>query len=292
MGTRGDWREYSRVNIKKLIFDRANMPDLSEATAESNRLKQLCKEARENVISELTIVLNDISDVYIQSLLEKAKKVHAFDEQTFILHMFPKNFQTRDAIAANQGPQAAPHQEIIAQIGAIRSLVDALKEISRIARQAGSHIVRLERTKRKNTWSGTNVFIGHGRAHAWRDLKDFIKDRLHLPYDEFNRVPIARITNVTRLSQMLDAAAVAFIVLTAEDEQSDGSVRGRMNVIHEAGLFQGRLGFTRAIVLLEEGCEAFSNIDGLGQIRFPAGNIAAKFEEIRRVLEREGIIGK
>ena len=64
----------------------------------------------------------------------------------------------------------------------------------------------------------------------------------------------------------------------------------RMNVVHEAGLFQGRLGFTRAVVMLEEGCEQFSNIEGLGQIRFPHGNIAAAFEEVRRVLEREGLI--
>ena len=63
-----------------------------------------------------------------------------------------------------------------------------------------------------------------------------------------------------------------------------------MNAVHEAGLFQGRLGFMRAIVLLEEGCEQFSNIEGLGQIRFPCGNISAAFEEIRRVLEREGLI--
>jgi predicted nucleotide-binding protein len=63
-----------------------------------------------------------------------------------------------------------------------------------------------------------------------------------------------------------------------------------MNVIHEVGLFQGRLGFTRAIVLVEEGCQEFSNIQGLGQIRFPVGNISACFEEVRRVLEREAVI--
>jgi predicted nucleotide-binding protein len=78
--------------------------------------------------------------------------------------------------------------------------------------------------------------------------------------------------------------------MTGEDEQADGKMHARMNVIHEAGLFQGRLGFSRAIVVLEEGCEEFSNIEGLGQIRFPKGNIKAAFEEIRRVLEREGII--
>jgi predicted nucleotide-binding protein len=56
------------------------------------------------------------------------------------------------------------------------------------------------------------------------------------------------------------------------------------------GLFQGRLGFTKAIVLLEDGCEEFSNIEGLGQIRFPKANITSKFEEIRLVLEREGLL--
>jgi predicted nucleotide-binding protein len=90
---------------------------------------------------------------------------------------------------------------------------------------------------------------------------------------------------------MLDAAAIAFMVMTAEDEQVDGKLRARMNVIHEAGLFQGRIGFTKAIVLLEEGCEEFTNISGLGQIHFSKGKIADAFEEIRRVLEREGLIG-
>jgi hypothetical protein len=51
----------------------------------------------------------------------------------------------------------------------------------------------------------------------------------------------------------------------------------------------GRLGFTKAIVLLEDGCEEFSNIEGLGQMRFPKGNIKSKFEDIRLVLAREGL---
>jgi predicted nucleotide-binding protein len=78
--------------------------------------------------------------------------------------------------------------------------------------------------------------------------------------------------------------------MTGEDELADGKIHARMNVVHEAGLFQGRLGFTKAIILLEEGCEEFSNVQGLGQIRFPRGNIRAAFEEIRQVLEREGLV--
>jgi hypothetical protein len=77
--------------------------------------------------------------------------------------------------------------------------------------------------------------------------------------------------------------------MTAEDEQLDGTTRARENVVHELGLFQGRLGFNRAIILLEEGCSEFSNIVGLIQIRFPKDKIGAAFEEIRQVLEREQI---
>ena len=113
---------------------------------------------------------------------------------------------------------------------------------------------------------------------------------MRLPWDEFNRVPVAGIPNTVRLSTMLDAAAIAFLVLTGEDEMADERVQARMNVIHEAGLLQGRLGFNRAIILLEEGCEEFSNIEGLGQIRFPKNNIRAAFHDIQLVLEREGLI--
>jgi predicted nucleotide-binding protein len=78
--------------------------------------------------------------------------------------------------------------------------------------------------------------------------------------------------------------------MTAEEEHLDATLHARPNVIHEVGLFQGHLGLTRAIVLLEEGCSEFSNIIGLSQIRFPHGDIRARFEEVRRVLEREGLL--
>ena len=159
-----------------------------------------------------------------------------------------------------------------------------------MSKLAASHLAKRERYALRAREVGTNVFIGHGGSRVWKDLKDFVQDRLGLPWDEFNRVPVAGVTNVARLSEMLDDAAVAFLVMTAEGEQADGEWHARMNVVHEAGLFQGRPGFTKAIVLLEEGCEEFSNIQGLGQIRFPEGNVAPAFEEIRRVLEREGLI--
>jgi len=57
-----------------------------------------------------------------------------------------------------------------------------------------------------------------GRSLIWRELKDFIEDRLRLPVDEFNRVPVAGVTNIARLSEMLDAAAIAFLIMTGEEK--------------------------------------------------------------------------
>jgi predicted nucleotide-binding protein len=134
------------------------------------------------------------------------------------------------------------------------------------------------------------VFIGHGRSPVWRELKDLLENRLHLKVVEFNSVSAAGVATAARLSEMLKSASFAFVVMTAEDLQPDGKTRARENVVHEAGLFQGRLGFERAVILLEDGCEEFSNIHGMGQIRFPKNDISARFEEIRQVLEREKLL--
>ena len=139
--------------------------------------------------------------------------------------------------------------------------------------------------------AGDRVFIGHGRSAVWRELKDFLQDRLSLPWEEFNRESVSGIATTERLGQMLDVSTFAFLVMTAEDEHADSSRHARANVIHEVGLFQGRLGNRRAIMLVEDGCEQFSNVHGLTHIPFPHGRIDAVFEEIRRVLEREGLAG-
>jgi Predicted nucleotide-binding protein containing TIR-like domain len=138
--------------------------------------------------------------------------------------------------------------------------------------------------------AGQKIFIGHGHSLVWRVLQNFLQTRLHLTTDEFNSVSTAGIASSNRLEEMLNNAAFAFLILTAEDEQPDGTLRPRENVVHEAGLFQGKLGFTKAILLLEERCEKFSNAIGLGHIQFPPGNIEATFEQVREVLEREKVI--
>ncbi len=131
---------------------------------------------------------------------------------------------------------------------------------------------------------GGTIFIGHGRSVVWRELKDYIKERLGYPTDEFESVPTAGVHTADRLTAMLDSAGFAFLVLTAEDESVKGQRRARQNVVHEVRLFQGRLGFDRAVLVIEDGCELFSNVAGLGHIRFPKGKIDACFHKVHEVL--------
>ena len=168
----------------------------------------------------------------------------------------------------NQGFKLPPHLSVLSEAASIRETIEVIENLAVLTCKTRSHISR-QHTQSRQT--GTTIFIGHGHSRVWLELKDFLTDRLHLQVDEFNRVPVAGTTTIDRLKQMLDMAFFAFLIMTGEDEQPDGKVHARLNVVHEAGLFQGRLGFKRAIIMCEERCEGFSNIDGLSQIRFPKG---------------------
>jgi hypothetical protein len=134
-----------------------------------------------------------------------------------------------------------------------------------------------------------SVFIGHGRCKDWEQIRDRLT-ALRIEVDEFNVYPTAGITTVDRLSQMLNRACFAILVVTAEDKQADGHFNPRLNVVHEIGLFQGRLGFQKSIIVKEKRAARFSNIDGLTYIPYAKGKIAGAFPEIEKALIRERVI--
>ncbi len=130
------------------------------------------------------------------------------------------------------------------------------------------------------------VFIGHGRSRQWDKLKS------HLQYKHGFRIEAyetgARAGHTIRdiLDSMTEKASLALLVLTGEDK-TETAVRARQNVIHECGLFQGRLGFDRAILLVEDGVEMASNFDGIQQLRFKKGRISEVFGDVITTIRRE-----
>jgi predicted nucleotide-binding protein len=131
------------------------------------------------------------------------------------------------------------------------------------------------------------VFIGHGHDPQWRDLKDHLHEKHHFDVTAYEIGSREGHTVRDILEEMLDESAIALLVMTGEDKTDSGALRARQNVVHEAGLFQGRLGFTRAIVLREEGTEEFSNLAGIHEIRFPKGGIRETFGDVVAFLNRE-----
>jgi hypothetical protein len=134
------------------------------------------------------------------------------------------------------------------------------------------------------------VFIGHGRSPLWSQVERFIERELNIATVDYESEPHAGESIVPILEGMLQKATFAVLILTAEDETRQGSKRARQNVIHEAGLFQGLLGFRRAIILRQEGVEEFSNVAGLQYISFAGDNIDQTFWPLRQVLKREGML--
>ena len=290
-GTRGDWFEYSAEDVKALIRERAGNPDLGPANVLCEQAVRAFDIQKSNISSVLEAATVDPSDGFLNRIVNELDCLSIANKSQIIHVQRPSGgFMTRDTLALGQGTWTPAHVAVLSEALTVRYALETTAKLAKLARQAGSHLSRRQSRRQRAATVGTNVFIGHGRSHLWRELKDFVEVRLKLPVDEFNRIPVAGVTNIERLSEMMGAAAIALLVMTGEDEQPDGKLRARMNVVHEAGLFQGRLGFSRAIVLLEEGCEEFSNIAGLGQIRFPRGEIRSSFEEIREVFEREGLL--
>jgi len=145
---------------------------------------------------------------------------------------------------------------------------------------SGSELERMLRDSVK-------VFIGHGRSEQWRYLKDHLQDKQGFEVVAYEVGARAGYTIAEVLDEMSEKASIAFLIHTAEDEDKEGQLHARENTIHETGLFQGKLGRKRAIVILEDGCNEYTNLAGIQQLRYSRGNIKEVFGDVISILYRE-----
>lgn len=292
-GTTGDW-EIRRVDeVKAEIEERAGKPDLSVSKEQSDGLRpeveKLIQRAR-SVAAKLPRPYDD----YVKENVERLDHLKLASESLLAQHQMQGvtgQFITRDMQALEGGAQLAGHQVMIAKVRYIRSPYRVAESLATICERLGMHLEGEDpQVEKMITQLGNKVFIGHGGASAdYQTLGIWLTDQ-GLEWEVFDRKPTAGMSIKERLTEMLNNAQIAFLLMTSEDETAEGKSVARANVIHEVGLFQGRLGWMKAIILLEEGCEEFSNIVGVGQIRYPKGNIKAVFDDIRQVLVRENVL--
>jgi predicted nucleotide-binding protein len=136
----------------------------------------------------------------------------------------------------------------------------------------------------------TKIFLGHGRNSLWAKVQLHLQNDLGLEPVVWESESRSGEHVVDVLKKMLGSCGFAVIVVIGEDTTEFGSKRARQNVVHEIGLFQGRIGFERVAVLIQDGVEGFSNIDGLQRIYFPQERIEMAFHELDRMLKREGLL--
>jgi sugar/nucleoside kinase (ribokinase family) len=141
-------------------------------------------------------------------------------------------------------------------------------------------------TNRANSGSKSSVFIGHGRSLLYLKVQNYLM-QLSIDVKLYESESRSGYHIVDILKKMVNECNFAVLVLTAEDESVDGNFRARQNVLHEIGLFQGRYGFEKVVLLIEDGVEKFSNVEGLQYIPFNGSQIEQTFHELERVLKRE-----
>lgn len=291
-GTKGEWRSFRADEVEAHIEALAGHPDLCGPSSTSEELRPvvdaLIHRARSNAAK-----IPPPHDDYLKETLQELSRVSLPSVKTLAEALMSTTsgvFAVRDTQALEGGWQPSAHQIALARVMHIRSPYAVATRLAAVCERLGRHLEGEGSMEGQSLVQlGQKVFIGHGGASMeYLRLGVWLTDR-GLEWEVFDRVPTAGLSTKERLLEMLDNAQFAFLFLTPEDEDAEGKMNARANVIHEVGLFQGRLGWTKAIVLLESGCEEFSNIKGIGQIRYPRGNIRAAFDEIRQVLEREGV---
>lgn len=291
-GTTGDWEQFNADDVVSHVRQLAGGPDLSQQFAMSDEIRPQVEVLIERARS-LAAKLPDLRDSYLTDKVEDLQRVSVVSEDQIARKLASAGGQimTRDMQALEGGWQPSGHQLVQAQVLGIRAPYRAAEQLASLCEKIGRHIEGEEPgSVAAVTQLGSKVFIGHGgSSNEYLKLGVWLT-RCGLEWEVFTTEPTAGLSTKERLLQMLDNAKMAFLIMTPEDEAANGTMVARSNVIHEVGLFQGRLGWTRAIVLLEEGCEQFSNIEGLGQIRYPSGKLEAALEEVRQVLIRERIL--
>jgi predicted nucleotide-binding protein len=136
----------------------------------------------------------------------------------------------------------------------------------------------------------SKVFLGHGRSLLWTKVERWLEKDKKLSIEAWESTSRIGVNVVQVLESMLSTCTFAVLVVTGEDATPAGTIRARQNVVHEVGLFQGKLGFRKVALLEQGGVEGFSNIDGLQTIRFAGDSVEATFPELERMMKREGLL--
>jgi hypothetical protein len=190
-------------------------------------------------------------------------------------------------------------EEITKRIGRSGLVVD---EFSREVRLATEFVQFLEHTanstagipaSRISPYPATNdVFIIHGKDELnSRRLSDYLRDEGMNPVVMMARAGMSRALS-DKFEEEASKCVFAFGLFTMDDLiHSDAKkyYQARPNVIYETGWFVGRIGKSRVTLLLQEGTEMHTDLQGISRIHF-SEDVREKSHDIRRELKGAGLV--
>ena len=278
--TCGEWTTKSPVEIKELICSRSGMTELSITEIRDGVLKDF-ESVEGRLLTCLEHSQGEVHEETRTRLIDDVKKLGgdistASDVEERMARKFLPQM-SRDARNMSMGLRVAGHLQVLAAIEVVDQLV---RGVRKLGEHAGTlrNASRIYTTKQQErTMRGSKVFIGHGRSDTWRAVKDFVEQELELEVEEFERESVAGRQIKDRLEEMLRNAGWAILVATRDDS---GDSEPRPNVIHELGFAQGRLGWEKAIILLEKGCQLPSNLEGTVYLEFERGQVKQVFYDL------------
>ena len=132
----------------------------------------------------------------------------------------------------------------------------------------------------------STVFMGHGRSKAWRDLEEHVGNRHRCRIESYEIGSRAGHAIRDILEVVVGAEdGCAILVVTGEDVALNPSSDLRLDLAHEAGVFQGRLGFDNVMILAEQGIQGLSGMRNLRQVRFRKDSMRETFGLVSAALD-------
>jgi hypothetical protein len=142
------------------------------------------------------------------------------------------------------------------------------------------------------TPAGRNVFIihGHDEMNSLR-LQVLLRDHYNLSPIVMKKEAGMSRALLTKFEEVASFCSYAFALMTPDDQIKNREKQfsqARPNVIFEAGWFVGRLGMPRICLLLKEGTEVHSDIDGISRVVF-RDSVEERVLDIQRELVAVGL---
>lgn len=161
--TIGDWVEFTFDQVRDHIFAVAGVKSLDDAEEFAKKSGEVFQEAREEVLSVLTLAIQKAKDPFLGRLKTQVEGLKLTSKFEYARAVQPRGqFMTRDMHAVQHGIQTPPHLAVIAEVCAIQNTTDSCRELAKVARRAASHLDVRERHQQEKRRIGTNVFIGQG----------------------------------------------------------------------------------------------------------------------------------